>query len=209
MAKAFVLQTAVIFKNVFAIPISLKLAINLIMVLEHRATANMPHASVMTIKPARKTDTQKLPAPAGMRLNLPVLIIPNIKNVKNLLVTVIMIAVELGNIVQEQYVLATHQNVPFLVLEIISLTSVILSLHAPQPEAFTETGIVQNPVVLQAIHPETLHLPIMIIPEVRFQNARIPAVMPMPIAVHMAAVIAMMVTEETGQPIVILIPVMA
>jgi len=30
----------------------------------------------------------------------------------------------------------------------------------------------------------------------------------MPIAVHMATVIAMMVTEETGQPIVILIPVM-
>lgn len=120
-----------------------------------------------------------------------------------------MIAAELGNIVQEQYVLATHQNVPFLVLEIISLTAVLLSPHAPQPEAFTETGIVQNPVVLQAIHPETLHLPIMIIPEVRFQNARIPAVMPMPIAVHMAAVIAMMVTEETGQPIVILIPVMA
>lgn len=171
-------------------------------------TANMLRVHEMMPRPARKTATQKLPAPAGIRLNLPVLIIPNIKNVKNLLVTVIMIAAELGNIVPEQHVQAIPQNVPFLVLEIISLTAVLLPLHAPQPEAFTETGIVQNPAVLQAVHLEILHLLIMIILEVRFQNARIPAVMPMPIAVHMATVTAMMVIQETGQLIVILIPVM-
>lgn len=165
-------------------------------------------ASEMMPKPARKTDTQKLPAPAGIRLNLPVLIIPNIKNVKNLLVTVIMIAAAPGNIVPERHVRATPQNVLFLVPEIISLTAALLPQHAPQPEAFTETGIVQNPAVLQAVHPETLHLLIMIILEVRFQNARIRAVMPMLIVAQMAIAIVMMVIQETGQPIVILIPVM-